>query len=222
MPGVRRAFARRPIPLPGTPAPLAPLARRHLRTVPAVRRKHAMETVRLTRGFGTSAASRATKSSGSKMACVVPCPKHSLRSRGKLSRYGVLSWYRTLPFAVSDRRFSDTAGLAINLVIAAGRIGRRKRWSRFSDSASLVDSPITLNAAPLTQCQPNGGLAVGDRELRLQRIEVTLYGAFGDLVALRGRTRALHSAADFPGALDGRYLTTPIGGRWRCGQSQRA
>jgi hypothetical protein len=36
--------------------------------------------VRLTRGLGTRAASRAMKSSGSKMTCVVP------------SRYGVFSW----------------------------------------------------------------------------------------------------------------------------------
>jgi hypothetical protein len=36
--------------------------------------------VRLTRGFGTRAASREMKSSGSKMTCVVP------------SRYGVFSW----------------------------------------------------------------------------------------------------------------------------------
>lgn len=57
--------------------------------------------VRLTRGFGTKAASRAMKSSGSKMTCVVP------------SRYGVFNWYRTLPFGVSDRRFSEMAGRLI-------------------------------------------------------------------------------------------------------------
>jgi hypothetical protein len=38
------------------------------------------------------------KSRGSKITCVVP------------SRYGVFSWYRTLPFAVTDRRFSEIAG----------------------------------------------------------------------------------------------------------------
>ena len=54
--------------------------------------------VRFTRGLGTRAASRAMKSSGSKMTCVVP------------SRYGVFNWYRTLPFGVSDRRFSAIAG----------------------------------------------------------------------------------------------------------------
>ncbi len=52
--------------------------------------------VRLTRGLGTRAANRAMKSSRSKMTCVVPCPKHSLRSRGKLSRHGVFRWQRTL------------------------------------------------------------------------------------------------------------------------------
>ena len=37
----------------------------------------------------------------SKMTCVVP------------SRHGILNWYRTLPFGVSENRFSDTADLAI-------------------------------------------------------------------------------------------------------------
>lgn len=54
--------------------------------------------VKLTRGFGASAASRAMKSRGLEITCVVA------------SRYGVFSWYRTLPFGVSDRRFSEMAG----------------------------------------------------------------------------------------------------------------
>ena len=54
--------------------------------------------VRLTRGFGTSAASRAIKSRGSKMTCVVP------------SRYGLFSGYRTLPLGVTDTRFCELAG----------------------------------------------------------------------------------------------------------------
>ena len=37
----------------------------------------------------------------SQMTCVVP------------SRYGVFSWYRTLPFGVTDRRFSAMAGRLI-------------------------------------------------------------------------------------------------------------
>ena len=57
--------------------------------------------VRLTRGFGTSAANRAMKSSGSKITCVAP------------SRYGVLNWCRTLPFGVSDSHFSAIAGRLI-------------------------------------------------------------------------------------------------------------
>jgi hypothetical protein len=31
-------------------------------------------------------------------------PKHSLRSRGKLSPYGVFNWQRTSPLGVSGRR----------------------------------------------------------------------------------------------------------------------
>ena len=42
--------------------------------------------VRLALGLGTRAVSRAMKSSVSKMTWVVPYPKHSLRSWGKLSR----------------------------------------------------------------------------------------------------------------------------------------
>jgi len=52
-----------------------------------------------TPGPGIGAASRAVKSSGSKMMCVVP------------SRYGVLSEWRMFPAAVTGRRFSGTAGL---------------------------------------------------------------------------------------------------------------
>ena len=48
--------------------------------------------------MGTSAASLAMKSSGSKIAYVVP------------SRYEVFSWHRALPLGVSDRRFSAIAG----------------------------------------------------------------------------------------------------------------
>jgi len=58
----------------------APLGRCHLRAVFAVWRKDPWKRVRLTRGFATRAASRAMKSSGSKMTWVVP------------SRYGVFSW----------------------------------------------------------------------------------------------------------------------------------
>ena len=52
--------------------------------------KHAVVTglgvpVPLTLGFGTRAANRAMKSTGSNATWVVPCPKHSLRSWGKLS-----------------------------------------------------------------------------------------------------------------------------------------
>ena len=62
--------------------------------------------VRLTRGLGTSAASFAMKSSGSKKTCVAP------------SRYGVLSSYLTCLFSVSDKRFSDSAGRVICLMSA--------------------------------------------------------------------------------------------------------
>ena len=57
--------------------------------------------LRLTLGFGTRAANRAMKSTGSKATCVVP------------SRWGVYRVYTTLPLELSDRRGVATAGRAM-------------------------------------------------------------------------------------------------------------
>ena len=113
--------------------------------------------VRLTCGLGTSAASRAMtayalpcargipyilyiKSRGSKITWVVP------------SRYGVFSWYRTLPFGVSDRRFSATAGrlasfLSIFCVCRSGE-APRSRNAMLSPSQATFWYSVT-RALPL-------------------------------------------------------------------------
>ncbi len=70
--------------------------------------------VKFTRGFGTSAASRAMESSGSKITWMVPY------------REDVLSWWRTLPLGVSDkalfryRRAADLAAQPFQLLAFIG------------------------------------------------------------------------------------------------------
>ena len=62
-------------------------------------------------------------------------------------------------------------------VIAAGRIGRKNRSSKCSESASAVDSPITPNAPLLTQCQSNGGASpwvMGNRASKASRSRSTV------------------------------------------------
>jgi hypothetical protein len=70
------------------------------RPIRARRREDPVIAGQVGTGFGTSAASRAMKSSGSKITCVVP------------SRYGVFSAKRTSPFSVSDSRSVAIGGLA--------------------------------------------------------------------------------------------------------------
>ena len=139
--------------------PVAP-RRGYQRTVLAVRCKHSVEARQVDAWLapkghkGTRAASRAMKSNGSKMTCVVPCPKHSLRSRGKLSRYGVLSWYRTLPFGVSESRFSETAGRLIYRHVCP-ELGGRQGKSRIrvtSLSGMPEDAVESRVRRPLVDC----------------------------------------------------------------------
>ena len=97
--------------------------------------------IRLTRGLGTSAARRAMKSSGSKMTCVVP------------SRYGVFNWSHTLPLGVSDRRFSEIAGLEIY---------RHKRSSFLRSSALAAIPACRLNSATFP-APPSPGSSLAGR-----------------------------------------------------------
>jgi len=97
--------------------------------------------VRLTRAFGTRAASRAMKSNGSKMTWVVP------------SRYGVFSWYRTLPFGVSDRRFSAIAGRLIY---------RHSRSSFLRPSARAATPACSENPATLPTPASSGSSHAGN------------------------------------------------------------
>jgi hypothetical protein len=63
----------------------------------SVRGKDTVAACQVDTRFGYQGGQPAMKYNGSKMTCMAPCPKHSQREWGKLSRYGVLSWYRTLP-----------------------------------------------------------------------------------------------------------------------------
>ncbi|EAR23141.1 hypothetical protein NB231_15013 [Nitrococcus mobilis Nb-231] len=71
--------------------------------------------MRFTRNFGTKAARRAMKANGSKMTWAVP------------SRYGAFSWYRRLPFSVSDRRFPAITGRQVAKTIRLAQMTAPKR-----------------------------------------------------------------------------------------------
>jgi hypothetical protein len=112
--------------------------------------------VRFAIGFGTRAASRAMKSGGSKMTCVVS------------SRYGVFSWYRTLPFGVSEPPGRSTYTLSksyickwtLRLTVLPKRLhqGDRAGLGRPTGKPGLLD-------------QVRGGAAIGDVERSPQACE---------------------------------------------------
>jgi len=125
----------------GTLTAPAPLGRRHPRAVFAVRCKHPMKASEVDPRLGLpEAASRAMKSSGSKMTWVVP------------SRYGVFSWYRTLPFGVSDRRFSAIAGRLMY---------RHSRSSFWCSSARAATPACSENPATFPTPSSNGSSHAG-------------------------------------------------------------
>jgi alcohol dehydrogenase class IV len=65
------------------------------------------------------------------MTCVVP------------SRYGVFSWYRTLPFDVSDRRFSESFIAAITAMRAEMQMPLQPKDLKTEDIPEIVSEAIS-------------------------------------------------------------------------------